>query len=271
MSQRLMYRVAFTRLATSLRANVLAPRILQQRVLPCLQPVSTRYFSQTFGRLDKISTPSRTTSDEAEDAEEDDLEEIDPKEYPELYPGEEGEEEVDTEWFVDSEYDTESPSDTDFIPLWQRRALGEHLEGRWAMQEVSRELMESGQLTAEKIKDLLIESKMERIEILDLRGKCDWTDYMIIAETRKSDKFLSSVAEHIGQVVRKTIQTHPDTLAAQPAPHIEGRDSNSGWLLIDLGRFVVHLFTPEVRAIYDLEGLWKSVPEDPTMPMPENE
>lgn len=37
---------------------------------------------------------------------------------------------------------------------------------------------------------------------------------------------------------------------------MEGRDSDSGWLLIDLGRCVVHLFTPEMRQLYDLEGLW---------------
>ncbi|KAF7720778.1 hypothetical protein EC973_006089 [Apophysomyces ossiformis] len=269
-----MYRVALTRLTASLRPSTLTARNSRQRILPSLQPLSTRYFSQTFTRFDRSTPPSNTTSQngkQEKEEDEDELEEIDRSEYPELYPEEEQEEsQVDTEWFVDADYENTSPSDTDFIPLWQRRALGEHLEGRWAIQEVSRELMESGHLTAEKIKDLLIESKMEKVEILDLREKCDWTDYMIIAETRKSDKFLTSVADHLSQVVRKTIQSHPDRLASLQGPHIEGRDSDSGWLLIDLGQFVVHLFTPEVRAKYDLEGLWKSVPEDPTMPMPEN-
>jgi ribosomal silencing factor RsfS len=54
-------------------------------------------------------------------------------------------------------------------------------------------------------------------------------------------------------------------------PHIEGRHDQSGWLLIDLGRCVIHLFTPEIREQYDLEGLWKSVPLDPSLPMPGQE
>lgn len=67
--------------------------------------------------------------------------------------------------------------------------------------------------------------------------------------------------------MKKAIQSHPDSLKLQPTPHIEGRNDKSGWLLIDLGRIIVHLFTPEMRERYDLEGLWKSVSTDPTQPM----
>lgn len=41
-----------------------------------------------------------------------------------------------------------------------------------------------------------------------------------------------------------------------PTIRIEGRDDQSGWVLVDLGQCVVHLFTPEVRQHYDLDGLW---------------
>ena len=36
---------------------------------------------------------------------------------------------------------------------------------------------------------------------------------------------------------------------------IEGNKSD-GWLVIDLGNIVVHLFSPDQRDYYDLEGLW---------------
>lgn len=32
--------------------------------------------------------------------------------------------------------------------------------------------------------------------------------------------------------------------------------SGGGWVLIDTGDIIVHLFRPEIRALYDLEKIW---------------
>ncbi|OBZ85957.1 Ribosomal silencing factor RsfS [Choanephora cucurbitarum] len=204
-----------------------------------------------------------------------DVEQIDPKDYPELYPENdeavefnESDETVDTDWFVDPDYSDERVlSETDFIPMWQRQALGEHLEDRLALQQASKELMESGKLTAQSVSALLEESKMERVEVIDVREKCDWAEYMIVASSSKGDKYLNSVAEQIGSMVKKAIQSSDKI---QSAPYVEGKNDKSGWILVDLGRIVIHLFTPEMREHYDIEGLWNSVSTDPTQPIKED-
>ncbi|KAG1444320.1 hypothetical protein G6F56_010347 [Rhizopus delemar] len=164
--------------------------LIKPKVLPwtCTKP--SMFMNQSFYSTKK---------------EEEEEEKIDPKDFPELYPDEK-EEEIDTEWFVDSDY---KASESDFIPLWQRRAVGEHLEDRLALQKVSQELMETGVLTAENLKDLLVESKLESVEILDVREKCDWADYMIVASSSKGEKYLTSVADHVGQVVKSSMEKKP--------------------------------------------------------------
>ncbi len=57
---------------------------------------------------------------------------------------------------------------------------------------------------------------------------------------------LSSLADAVNDMVRKNYEMHPKQ---------EGR-SDGGWLVLDIGDIVVHLFSPDQREYYDLEQLW---------------
>ncbi len=82
---------------------------------------------------------------------------------------------------------------------------------------------------------------------MDLRGVCDFTDFFILA-TGTSDRMLSSLAENIEEKGKAE---------GLGTPFIEGLPF-SGWMVMDYGPVVVHLFSPEKRDYYQLEELWKA-------------
>ena len=79
---------------------------------------------------------------------------------------------------------------------------------------------------------------------------------------------LSIIADYM-LLVTATSSTHVRALAEEAekkldeagvtAHHVEGKAT--GWILIDYGDVVLHVFTPEQRAYYDLERLWSDAEE----------
>ncbi|NIM92976.1 MAG: ribosome silencing factor [Anaerolineales bacterium] len=95
--------------------------------------------------------------------------------------------------------------------------------------------------------DCLEEKKGEDILLLDLIGVCTFTDYFVIC-TGSSERTIKALADEVRLKVK---QSH--SLSDQG---VEG-DSNSGWILIDYGDVVLHLFMQSVRNYYQLEELWQ--------------
>ncbi|OMH33732.1 ribosome silencing factor [Motiliproteus sp. MSK22-1] len=87
--------------------------------------------------------------------------------------------------------------------------------------------------------------KARDIVLLDVRGKCSVTDYMLIA-SGSSNRHVKAVAENVVAEAKK---------AGVELVGTEGLDS-AEWALVDLGDVVVHVMQPESRALYDLERLW---------------
>ncbi len=92
----------------------------------------------------------------------------------------------------------------------------------------------------------LSDKKAEDIKIIHIGDISVIADYFVIAHGNNAphvEALVDSVKEQLG---RKGIE---------PA-RIEGIRS-SGWILMDYGDFVVHVFSSEDRLFYDLERIWK--------------
>ncbi len=94
----------------------------------------------------------------------------------------------------------------------------------------------------------LEEKKGEDILLLDLIDVCAFTDYFVIC-SGTSDRMLKALLEEVERKAKRQL--------GQRAMGVEG-DAQSGWILIDFGDVVVHLFSPPVRAYYKLEELWSA-------------
>ena len=44
-------------------------------------------------------------------------------------------------------------------------------------------------------------------------------------------------------------------------PHHREGGMDSGWILVDYGAIILHIFSPELREYYALEELWKDATE----------
>jgi len=91
----------------------------------------------------------------------------------------------------------------------------------------------------------LEEKKGEKILLLDIRKVASFADYFVICNGT-SERMLDSLADAVSESAKKNFG-----LIAR----VEGVPS-AGWVLVDLGDVVVHLFSPERRDYYRLEDLW---------------
>ncbi len=100
---------------------------------------------------------------------------------------------------------------------------------------------------ARLIVDVLDEKKGEEIVLLDLTGLCSFADYFVIC-TGVSERTINALADEVRRQVKA---------AAGELPRgTEGRAEN-GWVLMDYGAVILHLFSAQLRAYYRLEDLWR--------------
>ena len=89
------------------------------------------------------------------------------------------------------------------------------------------------------------DDKAEDVVQIDLRGRSDVADYMVICAGRSSrqvasiaDKLMDRLKLDFGMIAK-----------------VEGKETGD-WVLIDASDVIVHVFRPEVREFYQLEKMW---------------
>lgn len=81
--------------------------------------------------------------------------------------------------------------------------------------------------------------------MLDMRGLCNFADYFVICNGETSPQ-IEAICEEIDEVMgREGI-----------VPHRREGTIASGWILMDYGDIIIHIFTETERAYYKLEKLW---------------
>ena len=91
----------------------------------------------------------------------------------------------------------------------------------------------------------LEDDKAENVVSIELAGKSDMADFMVVASGRSTRQVVSISEKLIGRL------KHELGLATR----IEGKE-HGDWILIDAGDVIVHIFRPEVREYYQLEKMW---------------
>ena len=89
------------------------------------------------------------------------------------------------------------------------------------------------------------DDKAEDIVQIDLRGRSDVADYMVICSGRSSRQ-VAAISEKLAERLKEQFRIHVK---------MEGKETGD-WVLIDSGDVIVHVFRPEARAFYALEKMW---------------
>jgi len=93
--------------------------------------------------------------------------------------------------------------------------------------------------------EVLEDKKGEDIVLLDLQGLAIFADFFVIC-SGTSERMLQGLADGLLDEFRADKNLKP---------RLEGTPSD-GWLLLDFGDIIVHIFTIERRGYYRLEDLW---------------
>lgn len=99
-------------------------------------------------------------------------------------------------------------------------------------------------------RELADNKKAENLVVLDVRKLSSVTDYFVIA-SGSSSPHLRAIVTEIADRIRVDHALRPRAMDG---------NVNGDWVVLDYFDVIVHVMRAEVRARYDLEGLWGDAP-----------
>ncbi|MGD9782591.1 MAG: ribosome silencing factor [Kiritimatiellia bacterium] len=103
----------------------------------------------------------------------------------------------------------------------------------------------------ENVRAILDAKKGENVVVLHVANVSSVADYLVLC-SGLNVPHLRALADEVAKQLR---------LESPPvAPYRRAGSAESEWYVLDYVDFVVHLFTPQMRAYYALEQLWKDAP-----------
>lgn len=107
----------------------------------------------------------------------------------------------------------------------------------------------------------LVQSKKGRkLCVLEMTQLVYYTDWFVIVHGQNA-RHVRAIAEEVRAVLSRDHGEVPLS--------VEGEGSGR-WLVVDYGDVVVHVFDPDARKRYDLEGLWADAPHLPVPTSPDD-
>ena len=110
----------------------------------------------------------------------------------------------------------------------------------------------AGRRTAQRAARAALDKKAVDLAVLDVQGVSSVTDYFLVCSGR-STTHVRTIIEGIREELKQ---------AGTRPLHAEGTPE-SGWVLLDYGDVLVHVFLEDTRAYYALERLWGDAPSVP--------
>ncbi|HEX6211188.1 MAG TPA: ribosome silencing factor [Methylomirabilota bacterium] len=107
----------------------------------------------------------------------------------------------------------------------------------------------SAERKAQRAARAALDRKAMDLVVLDVQGLSSVTDYFLVCSGR-STTHLASITEAIRADLKQD--------GVRPL-HVEGAP-DSGWVLLDYGDVLMHVFLEDTRAYYALERLWGDAP-----------